>query len=81
MFEIKSCGTTIDIVPDKFQAYNIYDRCVGPSVCIYQYNKDGNKYVIASKIQCLPGNRDKKQLNSVLSSSSLSGSLTNQKAA
>lgn len=59
MFEIKSCDVTIDVVADKFSAYNIYNRCVGPEVAIYQYNQDGNKYMIAKKLNNAPGNHSK----------------------
>jgi hypothetical protein len=50
MYEIKSCGTTIDFTSDHFQASSIYDRCCGPVVQMYRYNSSGGKFLIAEKM-------------------------------
>jgi hypothetical protein len=49
VYEIKSCGTTIDLVSDHYSAIGIYDRCVSCHVQLFRYNGDGNKYLVAER--------------------------------
>jgi len=49
MYEVASCGTTIDIVADLFSASTTYDHCNGPEVVLYKYDGQGNKRIIQSK--------------------------------
>lgn len=52
MYEIESCGTTLDITPSHQEAINTYNRAVGPVVKLYKYN-GSNKTVVQSKHQSL----------------------------
>lgn len=48
MYEIKSCGVTIDFISDRFNAQNCYDQCHGPDVTLYKFVERG-KIVVAQK--------------------------------
>lgn len=54
MYEIQSCGVTIDFCKSHFDAINAYDRCTGPEVVLYKYNERGQKFVVAEKLQNIP---------------------------
>jgi len=66
MYEIKSCGVTLDFVPDRYQAQQIFDRAIGPEVILYKYNSDGNKFVVLQKLQNSPAVHSKSLASQVV---------------
>ena len=49
MYEVKSCGTSIDFCHDLFSASHVYDQCKGPHIQMYKYDTNGNKVLTKEK--------------------------------
>jgi hypothetical protein len=49
MYEIKSCGVTLDFTRDAASAHQTFNNSWGAHVILYRFNDRGQKAVIAEK--------------------------------
>lgn len=49
MYEVKSCGVTLDLTRDHMSALNCFANACGAHVVLYKFNEAGRKYLVNQK--------------------------------
>lgn len=49
MYEVSSCGTTLELTRSHVSAVDCFNNAVGPVVALYKYDSKGNKTVVSTK--------------------------------
>lgn len=49
MYEVKSCGVTIELTSNHGTALSAFNDACGPHVILYKFNGSGHKFVVNEK--------------------------------